>query len=183
MGIVRITTTMSLDGFMAGPNHEMDWVFDYAGDVPADATQELIDTTGAILAGRGSYNVGRTSTRRETSKPFGGAWSGPQFVLTHDPPDDEEDPSITFVSGDIGTAVETALEAAGGKNLLIFGANLANQALDEGLVDEIVIYVLPVLLGDGIRLFKSNADRRIDLEPIALEHWGRVAGLTYRVGK
>ena len=63
MAIVRVTTTMSLDGFMAGPDDEMDWVFDYAGDIPGDAVQELIDSTGAILAGRGSYNVGRRSTR------------------------------------------------------------------------------------------------------------------------
>src|SRR5919201_6557083 len=134
MAIVRVSTTMSLDGFMAGPNHEMDWVFEYAGDAPPELTQELIDTTGSILAGRGSYDVGRNATRRETSAPFGGRWSGPQLVLTHDPPDDEEDESITFISGDIGAAVATGLEAADGKNLLIFGGNLAQQCLDAGLV-------------------------------------------------
>jgi dihydrofolate reductase len=181
MGIVRVTTTMSLDGFMAGPNHEMDWVFEHSSDIPAGGTQELIDTTGAILAGRGSYNVGRQSTRPETRKPFGGAWSGPQFVLTHDPPDDEDDPSITFISGDIRSAVATAMDAAGGRNVLIFGANLANQCLDEGLVDEIVIYLLPVLLGDGVRLFDARGKRRVNLEPIAITRWGGVANLHYRV--
>ena len=180
MGIVRITTTMSLDGFMAGPNGEMDWVFEHAGDVPADQTQELIDTTGAILAGRGSYNVGRTSTRRETAKPFGGRWEGPQFVLTHDPPEDEEDPSITFVSGDIREAVATATGAAAGKNLLIFGANVANQCLAEGLVDDIVIYLLPVILGDGIRLFEAGHDRT-EVEPIRIDRSGAVATLQYGV--
>jgi len=183
MGIVRVTTTMSLDGFIAGPDHEMDWVFEYASDVPSELTQELIETTGAILAGRGSYNVGRRSTRQETSKPFGGAWSGPQFVLTHDPPDDEDDPSITFISGDIRTAVASALDAAAGKNVLIFGANIANQALGAGLVDEIVLYVLPVLLGDGVRLFDAGASRRVDLEPVAIERWGGVANLHYRVAR
>src|SRR5215211_363608 len=92
MGIVQVQTALSLDGFMAGPDHEMDWVFEHAGDVPAELMQEVIESTGAILAGRGSYTVGRRSTRAETRKPFGGAWSGPQFVLTHDPPDDEEAP-------------------------------------------------------------------------------------------
>src|SRR3954465_4746748 len=129
MGIVRVSTTMSLDGFMAGPDHEMDWVFEYASDVPDELTQGLIDATGSILAGRGSYDVGRRSTRRETSAPFGGRWSGPQFVLTHDPPDDEHDESITFISGDIGEAVSTALEAASGKNVLIFGGDIGTQAL------------------------------------------------------
>ena len=103
MGIVRVSTALSLDGYMAGPNHEMDWVFDHAGDSSPELIQELIDTTGAILSGRGSYDVGRGSTRRETSGPFGGRWSGPQFVLMHDPPDDEQDESITFLSGDIAT--------------------------------------------------------------------------------
>jgi len=183
MGIVRVTTTMSLDGFIAGPNDEMDWVFEYASDVPSELTQELIETTGAILAGRGSYNVGRRSTRPETSKPFGGAWSGPQFVLTHDPPDDEDDPSITFISGDIRTAIATALDAAGGKNVLIFGANIANQGLEAGLVDEIVLYVLPVLLGDGVRLFDADASQRADLEPVAITRHGKVANLHYRVAR
>src|SRR3954471_24817632 len=126
MGIVQVQTALSLDGFMAGPDHEMDWVFEHAGDVPAELMQEVIESTGAILAGRGSYNVGRRSTRPETRKPFGGAWSGPQFVLTHDAPEDEQDSSITFVSGDLGSAVATAREAADGKNVAIFGANIAN---------------------------------------------------------
>jgi dihydrofolate reductase len=183
MGIVRITTTMSLDGFMAGPNHEMDWVFEHAGDVPAEITRELIDTTGAILAGRGSYNVGRRSTRPETGKPFGGAWTGPQFVLTHDPPEDEEDPSITFVSGDFRTAVETALDAAGGKNVLLFGANVANQGLEAGLVDDILILLLPVLLGDGVRLFDAGGAGHADLEPIDITRYGKVVHLHYRVAR
>ena len=122
MGIVRVSTALSLDGYMAGPNHEMDWVFDHAGDASPELIQELIDTTGAILSGRGSYDVGRGSTRQETSGPFGGRWSGPQFVLMHDPPDDEQDESITFLSGDIRDAVATAREAAGERNVLILGA-------------------------------------------------------------
>src|SRR4051794_35462512 len=181
MGIVRVSTTMSLDGFMAGPNHEMDWVFEHAADAPPELTQELIDTTGAILAGRGSYDVGRSSTRRETSAPFGGRWSGPQLVLTHNPPDDEEDPSITFISGDIRDAVGQALEAAGGRNVLIFGANTADQAVEAGLVDEILLFVLPVILGGGARLFGDPAGRRINLEPIEIDRSGQLATLHYRV--
>jgi len=183
MGIVQVQTALSLDGFMAGPEHEMDWVFEHAGDVPAELMQEVIESTGAILAGRGSYNVGRRSTRAETRKPFGGAWSGPQFVLTHDPPDDEEDPSIRFVSGDIGSAVATARENAEGKNVAIFGANIANQCLDAGLVDEIMLFVLPVILGDGVRLFEADADRRAGLEAIAIERYGQVAYLRYSVAR
>ena len=133
---------------------------------PDEATETVIRTTGAILAGRRSYNVGRKAERRETSEPFGGRWTGPQFIITHDPPDDEEDPTITFLSGDIRDAVATALEAAEGKNLLVLGANVARQCLDEGLVDEILIQLMPVLLGDGVRLFGDPGSRRIDLETV-----------------
>jgi dihydrofolate reductase len=181
MGIVRITTTMSLDGYIAGPGGDMDWVFEYAGDAPAEVVDEMIDTTGAILAGRGSYDVGRGSTRRETSKPFGGRWSGPQLVLTHRPPDDEEDPDIRFISGDIGEAVTAALDAAGGRNVLIFGANVADQALSAGRVDDILIFLLPVVLGGGVRLFGDPIGRRVDLEPIEITRSGRIASLHYRV--
>ena len=179
MGIVRVSTTLSLDGYMAGPNHEMDWVFDHAGASP-ELIQELIDTTGAILSGRGSYDVGRGSTRQETSGPFGGRWSGPQFVLMHDPPDDEEDESITFLSGDIRDAVATAREAAGERNVLILGANVANQALDAGLVDDYVLVLLPVILGEGIPLFPAGRER-VDLAPIDISRSGQVVNLRYGV--
>jgi dihydrofolate reductase len=179
MGIVRVSAAMSLDGFIAGPNHEMDWVFEH-GAGSDELVKELIETTGAILAGRGSYDVGRHSTRSETSAPFGGAWSGPQFVLTHNPPDDEQDPSITFIAGEIRTAVATAMDAADGKNVLIFGANLANQCLDEGLVDEIVLDLAPVLLGEGVRL-GNRGFREIALEPIAIQRSDGHASLRYRV--
>ena len=72
------------------------------------------------------------------------------FLLTHRPLE-PPDPEVTILSGDIGEAVATALDAAGGKNLEILGADVASQCLQRGLVDEILVYVLPVLLGDGIR--------------------------------
>jgi dihydrofolate reductase len=174
---------MSLDGYIAGPGGDMDWVFEHGSDVPADLIQEVIDSTGAILAGRGSYDVGRSSTRPETRKPFGGRWSGPQLVLTHHPPDDEDDPDITFVSGDIREAVATALEAASGKNVLIFGANVSNQALVAGLVDDILIFLMPLILGGGVRLFGADDGGRIDLAPMEIAASGRIANLQYRVLK
>src|SRR5919201_4401362 len=142
-------STMSLDGFNAGPNDEMDLVFEYAADVPAALVDEVIATTGAILGGRRGYEVGRRSQRPETSKPFGGRWSGPIFILTHRPPDDETDPAYSFLSGDIRRAVATALAAARGRKLLVLGANVVDQCLREGLIDEILIHLLPILLGDG----------------------------------
>lgn len=175
MGVVMVSTTMSLDGFIAGPNHEMDWVFDH-GFVPegtVDVIDEMIASTGAILSGRGSYDVGRRSTREETSSAFGGRWSGPEFVLTHRPPSDPVRPSLTFLSGDIRDAVATALSAAAGRNLLVLGANVAQQCLEADLVDEVSLFLLPIVLGDGIRLFGTPGYRQMLFDPVRVEQVGK----------
>ena len=104
-----------------------------------------------MLAGRRSYEVGRRGERPEVEEAFGGGWSGAQFVLTHRPHD--PDPANTFLSGDIRDAMRDALAAAGGKDVNIIGADVARQCLEAGLIDEIVVFVAPVLLGDGVRLF------------------------------
>ena len=107
-------------------------------------------------------------------------FSGHFFVLTHEPPD-PPDPEVTFLTGDIGEAVATALDAAGGKNLEILGADVAGQCLGRGLVDEILVYVMPVLLGDGIRFSPSLP--RIDLDPVSSSRSRDVTILRFRVRK
>ncbi|MEA2229645.1 MAG: hypothetical protein QOF04_3275 [Solirubrobacteraceae bacterium] len=104
---------------------------------------------------------------------------GAQFVLTHEPPG-KPDPNVTFLTCDIAEAVATALSAAGGKNLEILGADLGSQCLQRGLVDEILVYVLPVLLGDGVR-FSTPTLHRIDLEPFSNVQSGAVTMLRFRV--
>jgi dihydrofolate reductase len=79
-----------------------------------------------------------------------------------------------------GEAVATALDAAGGKNLEVLGADVAGQCLRHGLVDEILVYLLPVLLGDGIR-FSSPAVTRTDLEPISSTRSRDATILRFRV--
>ena len=114
--------------------------------------------------------------------PYGGAWNGPILVLTHHPPATSQDPAITFISDDIGAAVAAAVGAAGGRNVVVFGANVARQCIDAGLLDEILVHVAPVLLGDGVRVFESpGAGRAIDLERISVEEWGQVTTLRFRV--
>jgi dihydrofolate reductase len=153
----------------------MDWIFDF---VAPDEFPEIAAATGAMLTGRRTYEVGN---RMKADKPGSADYpfSGPMFVLTHQPPE-PPDPGVTFLTGDIGEAVATALDAAGGKNLEILGADVAGQCLRRGLVDEILVYVLPVLLGDGIR-FSSPGLARIDLEPVSSTRSGAVTILRFRV--
>jgi dihydrofolate reductase len=183
-GKVVVARSMSLDGFIAGPGDTMDWIFDFIEPDAAFLT-ETATATGAMLVGRRTAAVG---SRMEANKEGGFAssdegypFSGPTFVLTHKPPD-EPDPDVTYLSGDIGEAVATALDAAGGKNLEILGADVAGQCLQRGLVDEILVYVLPVLLGDGIR-FSAAGLGRINLEPVSSTRSGAVSILRFRVPK
>jgi dihydrofolate reductase len=180
-GKIVVNRAMSLDGFIAGPGDAMDWVFDF---LAPDAFPHIA-ATGAMLAGRRTYEVGkRMDAGRERGSPSGGETSpfpGPVFVLTHEPPE-PPDPAVTFLTGDIGEAVATARSAAGGKNLEILGADVAAQCLRRGLVDEILVYVLPVLLGDGIR-FSSPGLGRTDLEPVSSTRSGVVTVLRFGVRK
>jgi dihydrofolate reductase len=183
-GKVVVNRSMSLDGFIAGPGDAMDWIFDF---VTPDAPwlTETAAATGAMLVGRRTDEVGN---RMDANKELGSVssdesypFTGPTFVLTHEPPD-PPDPEVTYLTGDIGEAVATALDAAGGKNLEILGADVAGQCLRRGLVDEIQVYVLPLLLGDGIR-FSSPGLTRIDLEPISSTQSDAVTILRFRVRK
>jgi dihydrofolate reductase len=176
-GKVVVNRSMSLDGFIAGPGDAMDWIFDF---VAPDEFPEVAAATGAMLVGRRTYEVG-SRMEAENSSDVGYPFSGPVFVLTHEPPE-PPDPEVTFLTGDIGEAVATALDAAGGRNLEVLGADVAGQCLRRGLVDEILVYVLPVLLGDGIR-FSSPGLARIDLEPLGSTRSGAVTILRFRVRK
>jgi dihydrofolate reductase len=172
-GKVVVNRAMSLDGFIAGPGDAMDWIFEFLAADP-----EVAAATGAMLVGRRTYDVG---ARMEAQKPGSTDYpfTGPVFLLTHRPPD-PPDPTVTVLSGDIGAAVAKALDAAAGKDLEILGADVAGQALGRGLVDEILVYVLPVLLGDGTR-FSPPGSARIDLEPISSKRSGAATVIRFRV--
>lgn len=155
----------------------MDWVFEYT---TPDEIPELIEATGAMLSGRNSYDVGERDAGKISGDAYGGAWNGPMFVLTNRPPDQPR-PGTTFLSGDVTAAVATAKQAAGDKDLIVLGADVVRQCLDRGLVDEIQLMVLPVLLGDGVRLYGSDGATRVNLEPAGCEESGVVTFLRYRV--
>ena len=173
--------TMSLDGFIAGPDDSMEWAFEYP-EAPIRLADEVMRSTGAILAGRRWYDV---ATERYSGRQgiYGGAWDGPVFVLTHRASDhDVSDPGITLLTGELEDAVRTAREAAGDKNLEIFGANLAAQCLDKGVIDEIVVHVAPVLLGGGVRLYGEAGSRaQVRLDLVDRAEAGELQSLRFRV--
>lgn len=176
-GKVVVNRAMSLDGFIAGPGDEMGWIRDLA---PQEESAKVAAATGAMLVGRRTWDVGDRMEADEpgsTDYPF----TGPVFLLTHRPLE-RADPGVTILSGDIGEAVATALDAAGGKNLEILGADVASQALRRGLVDEILVYLLPVVLGDGVP-FSPAGSVRVDLEPIGSTRSGAATILRFRVRK
>jgi dihydrofolate reductase len=183
IGKVVVNRSMSLDGFIAGPGHRMDWGGGgrrLADFVALEDVAEIAAATGAMLIGRRTWEVGSKMEPEDPGSvdyPF----SGPFFLLTHRPPE-PPDPDVTILSGDIGDVVATALNAAGGKNLEILGADVAGQCLGRGLVDEILVYVLPVLLGDGIP-FSSPGLTRVDLEPISSARSRDATILRFRVRK
>lgn len=176
-GKVVVNRSVSIDGFIAGPGDAMEWIFESLAP-DGDDVAAIAAETGAMLVGRRTYDVGR---RIEAAEPGGADYpsSGPTFLLTHRPPD-PPDPGVTVLTGDIGDAVATALDAAGGKNVELLGADVAAQAFGRGLVDEVLVYVIPVVLGEGVP-FSPAGSTRVDLEPISSTRSGAVSILRFRV--
>jgi dihydrofolate reductase len=193
---VAAYVTMSLDGFMAGPNDEIDKLFRWyrAGDVDfpvedgeltfrlgapsAAVLQERFNGIGAIVTGRRDFDVSR-------------AWGGraplgkPAFIVTHSIPGEWAGPDspFTFVTDGVASAVRQARDAAGGKNVVVGSSKTIQQCLTAGLLDELHIDLVPLLLADGIRLLENLGTRAIELEPLAVIPGTGVTHLSYRVVK
>lgn len=179
-GKVVVNRAMSIDGFIAGPGDAMtppQWPR-MTDLVAREDLAAVAADTGAMLVGRRTWDVGAEMQAAEPDAD-GYPFSGPMFLLTHRPLD-PPDPNVTILSGDIGVAVTTALAAAGGKDLEVLGADVAAQCLARGLVDEILVYVLPIVAGDGVR-FSPPGLSRVDLEPISTTRSGQVTLLRFGV--
>jgi dihydrofolate reductase len=188
----------SLDGFVAGPNESVDnglgdggerlveWEMatdEYDSDVQGalrsgGVNGKVIDefmSTGAVVAGRGTF------------EPAGG-WGGdhhdgvPIFILTrHDASELKQWPLVTYMS-DVKDAMSSAKDAAGEKNVLVHGAGVAQLALAARVLDELELHVVPVLFGQGRRLFEGLGPEQIGLERTrVLEGEGGVTHMHYRV--
>ena len=185
MGNVVIDMSMSLDGYIAAPDDRPgqglgedgmrlhNWAFDDPS-VFERVYGNLIEETGAVIMGRRSYD---NSIQEWGGKgPLGDV---PCFVVTHRPLPDA-DPMFTVVPDGIDSALAKAREAAGDKRIGLMGANLDQQYLAAGLVDEIRIHLVNVLLGGGRRLF-DQLPRRVELEQTGVTETEGVTHIVYRV--
>ena len=168
MGKVNAQLAMSLDGFIADQNDGCDELFGFygSGDIPvklsegfpelhvsrvtADLLYSATEQTGATVVGRRLYDI----TNGWDGHPGGEV---PMVVLTHNPPDDwpHDGVPIHFVSG-AEAAVAKAQGLAGGKDVAIAGAKATREVLDAGLLDEAVVSLVPVILGEGIPWFAGS---------------------------
>ena len=169
MGVVRLYLSMSLDGFIATRDRDLAPLYDDLERLrEGEALAEMIQATGAVLMGRRSYDLGDTEEGYVDYEH-----QVPIFVLTHRAPEvpARHDPSkgltFTFVTDGLESAVQQAKEAAGDKDVqVIGGADTAQQLLGAGLLDEIHLSLVPLLLGDGLRLFEHLGTEPRPLEKV-----------------
>jgi dihydrofolate reductase len=186
MSKLLYSATMSLDGFIAGAGGDMSWLSAYVGaSSPASEpgsgldVEELMADIGALLIGHRTFTGDDPNEGTDSEGAFGGKWHGPSVVLSHEPPPTGLDDDVTFAS-DLRTAVDLAKRAAGGRYVNVLGANVAQQCLQAGLLDEVLVIVAPVLLGDGTRLFERPGGTNVALERIGARD---ASVLRYRVSR
>lgn len=160
MAGVLLDMAISLDGFVGRADEIDPGLYDWYFDPPAASrmvVDELVETTGAIVVGRGAYGLSEDAGGWEETP-----YDVTHFVVTHRPPRPAPSGPVDFVFVEDGVqrAIELAREAAGERYVTIGGgADIARQCLAAGLVDELQLHVVPILLGDGIPLF-NGSDRR-----------------------
>jgi dihydrofolate reductase len=198
MGTIAAGFSMSLDGFIAGQNDDVQRLFAWmslgttdlnlsSGDTDfalkvssesADKFKETMSQTGAIVSGRRMFDVA-------------GAWGGkhpmgvPVVVVTHNIPQEwvYAGSPFTFVTDGVESAIEKARVIAGEKNIGVGGADVTRQCLKLGLLDEIGIDLVPVLLGQGVRLFEYLGIEPTELETTSVSESPGVTHLSFRVVK
>jgi len=212
MSKLRCHISISLDGFVAGPNQSEenplgeggerlhDWVVPLAAWRQPHGMQggEVNESTRIVEESRA--NIGAAVMGRNMFGPIGGGawadgWTGwwgddppfhyPVFIVTHHPRDPVEMQGGTtfhFVTDGIESALEQAKKAASGKDVMLLGGGqIVQQYLAAGLLDELELHVVPVLLGDGARIFDNLGDTEVQLKQVRAVEAPGVAHLKYRV--
>jgi dihydrofolate reductase len=192
MALIRLYMTMSVDGYVAGPQDSVDEPMGRGGfrlfnwldrrDDPGQSGQVFTEVlaTRAVIAGRRTYE-------------HAGRWQGdhhdgvPVFVLTHDVPADPPPGSIQYVT-EADECAERARAAAGDGDVMVHGAGAAQALLRAGQLDEMELHVVPVLLGQGRRLFDNLPAEHVELDlvrclttPQLEDRAQQVTHLRYRV--
>jgi len=184
--------SMSLDGFIAGPGDGVDrglgidgerlhdWLGEWGGSAagfhPPGMSGQIFDeamATGAVVVGRRTFD-------------YAGHWNGdhhgvPIFVPTRGVPPEPESKWVHYVTDGVESAMRQAKAAAGDANVLVHGADLAQSCLRAGVLDELEIHLIPVLLGEGRRLFEHLGADHIELELTRVLDAPGVTHLRYRV--
>ncbi len=194
MGKVITHMTMSLDGYIADPDDQVGELFDWyqAGNVAVEHANEELDdfkvdeasagvlgdllkAPGALVAGRRLFDI---AAGWNDAHPTGAK----VVVVTHAPPPDAADrwPKTTFVSG-VPEAIAKAKELAGDRDVTIASANVIQQALNLGLVDEIAVSLVPVLFGAGKTYFGAFDRGHLMLDDPQVVRGRRAVHLTFRV--
>ena len=202
MGLVTFNMSVSLDGFVAGPNATpenglgdggerlFDWYMNGNVELPnpggptlkvsppsAAVVKESFASAGAMITGRKTFEIAH-------------AWGGnppiaPCYIVTHIVPQEWTQPGskFTFVTDGIASAIRQAKKAAGNQKVVVSTASTLQQAIQAGLVDELDIDLVPVLLGSGVRLFDNLGAASINLEIVRVVQAPSVTHLRYRVVK
>jgi len=192
MGRVIFDMSMSLDGFIAAPNDSaqeplgiggqrlQEWLSKIDADY-AEWLNKQMESCGAVIMGRRTYDFSAIGGWWGDAGPVGDV---PCFVLSHTTPKQVHAPTIfTFVTGGIEKALEQAKAVAGDKAVGLMGANVQQQYLNAGLVDEIHINLIPVLFGQGTRLFDHLNGEHVELEQMRVIESPGVTHLSFRVVK
>jgi dihydrofolate reductase len=192
MTTIRLYMTVSLDGYVAGPRDSVDdpmgvggfrlfnWLDLRNEPGPSGEVYAEVLATRALISGRRTYE-------------HAGHWQGdhhdgvPIFVLTHDVPDEPPPGTVSFVT-DVHECASKARAAAGDADVMVHGAGAAQALLRAGELDELELHVVPVLLGQGRRLFENLPAEAVELElvrqlssPDDVDPARRVTHLRYRV--
>ena len=185
--------SMSLDGFITGPDDNADqglgadgerlheWLGDWDGERPrgfhppgpSGAVFDELMATGAVVVGRRTFD-------------HAGHWNGdhhgvPIFVPTRGEPQEPESDLVHYVTDGVESAMRQAKQAAGDADVMVHGADLAQSCLRAGVIDELEIHLIPVLLGEGRRLFEHLGAEHIELELTRVVEAPGVTHMRFRV--
>jgi dihydrofolate reductase len=192
VGKVTVNMSMSLDGFIAGPNVSVqnplgdngqrlhEWMFPPKGNY-VEIAKGMFNDVGAIIMGRQMFNTGE--------EPWGDTppFHMPVFVLTHEPKEQlvkQGGTTFRFVTDGIESALRQAKAAAGDQDIMVAGgANAVQQYFKAGLLDEIRIHLVPILLGQGVPLFERNGTGPTELERTEVVDSSEVTHLAFRIAK